>query len=308
VIRRILPWLCPAAAAAALEPFVRSDGGDTWLFVRAGRTLLSSDWSRAFADKGTQVGPLQLALFGSIGRSPGLLAAVLAAAAALLVTAACRAAGVERPRLLTLAGAAAVLTGFTTHVFDAGHPADGLLPLLWIVAAADARRGKTARAALLVGLSAGVETWGVLGLAVLALAPSLRAAARSALLGGCVAGLLYLPFVATGHFAAGSYRWAIASQSLLGHVLAPGTAFGWPLRVAQGAVALAVGVAVARAARPSAHALWAVPLSVVLVRLALDPIDHGYYFDGVQATALVALALVAAVGLRVPRLAREPLA
>lgn len=308
MIRRLAPWLGPAALAAALEPFVRSDGGDTWLFVRAGRTLLSSGWSHAFADKAIQAGPLQLALFGSLGRSQGALAAVLAAAAALLVTAAARSAGVSRPRVLALAGLAAVATGFTTHVFDAGHPADGLVPLLWILAAADARRGRTGRAALVVGLSAGFETWGVLGIAVLALAPSVRAAARGVVLAGAVAALLYLPFILAGDFAMSDYRWSIAPQSLLGHVFATGTAFGWPLRLAQGAVALAVGVAVARAARSSAHVTWLVPMSVVLVRLALDPIDHGYYFDGVQAAALVALALVAARGLRVPRLAREPVA
>jgi len=308
VIKRLLLWAGPAAVAAAVEPLVRAEGGDAWMFVGAGRTLLSADWSRAFADSWTQVGPLQLALYGSVGRSPGALAALLGAAAALLVMAAARAAGVERPRLLLLAGAAAVATGFTTHVFDAGHPANGLLPLLWILAAAEARRGRTLRAALLVGLTAGIETWGILGLAVLALAPSVRAGARSALLAGCVAGLLYLPFVAAGHFAMGGYHWTIASGSLLGHVFAPGTSFGWPLRLAQGAVALAAGVIVARVARRSAHALWLVPMSVVLVRLALDPRDHGYYFDGVQAVALVALALVAARGLRLPRLAREPLA
>lgn len=308
MIKRLLLWLGPAAAAAALAPLVRAEGGDTWMFVNTGRTLLSADWSHAFADTSTQVGPLQLALYGSVGRSPGVLAALLGAAAALLVMAAARAAGVERPRLLLLAGVAAVATGFTTHVFDAGHPADGLLPLLWIVAAAEARRGRTLRAALVVGLSAGVETWGILGLAVLALAPGSRGAARSALLACSVAGLLYLPFVAAGHFAMGGYRWEIASQSLLGQVFAPGTSFGWPLRLAQGALAVAAGVIVARVARGSAHVLWLVPMSVVLARLALDPRDHGYYFDAVQATALVALALVAARGLRLPRLAREPLA
>jgi len=57
-----------------------------------------------------------------------------------------------------------------------------------------------------------------------------------------VAALLYLPFVVTGHFAMGGYRWQIASQTLLGHVFAPGTSFGWPLRLAQGAVAVAIGV------------------------------------------------------------------
>ncbi len=308
MIRRFLPWLVPAAAAAALEPFVRSDGGDTWLFVRAGRTLLSEEWTHAFADRSTQVGPLQLALFGSVGRSPGALAAVLAASAALLVVAAARAAGVERPRVLALAGLAAVASGFTTHVFDAGHPADGLLPLLWIVAAAEARRGRASRAALVVGLSAGVETWGILGLAVLALAPNARVAARAALLALAVAGLLYLPFVLFGDFAMGSYRWAITPQSLLGQLFAAGTSFGWPLRLAQGAAALATGVLVARRLRASVHVLWVAPLAVLLVRLALDPIDHGYYFDGVQSVALVALALVAARGLRLPRLAREPVA
>src|SRR5438094_942608 len=161
--------------------------------------------------------------------------------------------------------------GFTTHVFDAGHPADGLLPLLWIVAAAEARRGRTLRAALVVGLSAGFETWGILGLAVLALAPSLRSAARSALLAGCLAAVWYVPFVLGRHFAMGGYRWQVASQSLLGHVLAPGTAFGWPLRIAQGAAVLVAGVIVARLGRRSSHVLWLVPLSVVLARLALHP-------------------------------------
>jgi hypothetical protein len=308
VSKRVLLWLGPAAVAAAIEPFVRTEGGDTWMFVGAGRTLLSSDWSRAFADPFIQVGPLQLALYGSVGRLPGVLAVLLAAAAALLVMAAARAAGVERPRLLLLAGVGAVATGLTTHVFDAGHPANGLLPLLWILAAAEARRGRLLRAALVVGLSAGFETWGILGLAVLALAPSARGAARSAVLAACVAGALYLPFVATGQFAMGSFRWEIASQSLLGHVFAPGTPFGWPLRLAQGAVAVAAGLLVARLARRSTHALWLVPLSVMLVRLALDPRDHGYYFDGVQSVALIALALVAARGLRLPRVAREPVA
>jgi hypothetical protein len=294
VSKRLLLWVGPAAAAAALEHVVRTEGGDTWMFVKAGRVLLSADWSHAFADQGTQVGPLQLALYGSVGRSPGTLAMLLAATAALLVMAAVRAAGVDRPLLLAFAGIAAVVTGYTTHVFDAGHPADGLLPLLWIVAAVEARRGRALRAALVVGLSSGLETWGILGLAVLALAPILRSAARSAALAGCIAGLLYLPFVVSGHFAMERFHWQIASQSLLGHVFAPGTAFGWPLRLAQGAAVLVIGVIAARLGRKSVHAIWFVPASIVLARLALDPQQHGYYFDGVQATALVALTLVAA--------------
>src|SRR6059058_5322679 len=101
-MKRAAPWLLPALAAAAIAPFLRGDGGDTWLFVAAGRTLLSSHWSHAFADPSTQVGPLQLALYGSVGRSPALLAAVLGAAVTLLAQAAARAAGASSPRALVL--------------------------------------------------------------------------------------------------------------------------------------------------------------------------------------------------------------
>ncbi len=181
-MRRILPWIVPAAAAALLAPLARGDGGDGRLFVAAGRTLLSGDWSRAFAGPSVQVGPLQLALFGSIGRSPVALAIVLGVAAALLAVAAARAAGVERPALLAAVGLVAVAAGLTITGYDSGHPADSLLPLLWILAAADARRGRVLRAGLVVGLSAGIETWGILGVAVLALAPRWRDASRGAAL------------------------------------------------------------------------------------------------------------------------------
>ncbi len=309
-MKRMLAWIVPVAAAAAVAPVARGDGGDAWMFTAGGRTLLSSHWSHTFANPGIQVGPLQLALFGSVGRSPLALAIVLGVAAALLVLAAARAAGVEQPRLLAAVGLVAVVTGFTRAGFDAGHPADSLLPLLWILAAAEARRGRVILAGAIVGLSAGFETWGILGVAVLALAPSVRDAARGLLVAVGAAAVLFLPFVAAGQFHMGGYRWLVSSQSLVSLVVAPGTAVGWPLRLLQGAVAVGAGVAVARAARGSRHAIWLVPGVVVLARLLLDPLDSGYYFVGIEGPALVGLALAAAVGLRLPgrRLAGEPLA
>jgi hypothetical protein len=309
-MKRTLAWIVPVAAAAAVAPVARGDGGDAWMFTATGRTLLSSDWSHAFSNPGIQVGPLQLALFGSVGRSPLALAIVLGVAAALLVLAAARAAGVEQPRLLAAIGLVAVATGFTRAGFDAGHPADSLLPLLWILAAAEARRGRVILAGAIVGLSAGLETWGILGVAVLAVAPSVRDAARGLLVAVGAAAVLFLPFVAAGQFHMGGYRWLVSSQSLVSLVVAPGTAVGWPLRLLQGAVAVGAGVAVARAARGSRHAIWLVPGVVVLARLLLDPLDSGYYFVGIEGPALVGLALAAAVGLRLPgrRLAGEPLA
>jgi hypothetical protein len=309
-MKRVLAWIVPVAAAAAVAPIARGNGGDLSTFAAGGRVLLSSHWSHTFSDPGIQVGPLQLALFGSVGRSPLALAIVLGMAAALLVLAAARSAGVEQPRLLAGIGLAAVATGFTRAGFDAGHPADSLLPLLWILAATEARRGRVLLAGAVVGLSAGLETWGILGVAVLALAPSARDAGRGLLVAVGAAAVLFLPFVAAGQFHMGGYRWLVSSQSLVSLVVAPGTRVGWTLRILQGAVAVGAGVAVARAARGSRHAVWLVPGVVVLVRLLLDPLDSGYYFVGIEGPALVGLALAAAVGLRLPgrRLAGEPLA
>ncbi|HLX21278.1 MAG TPA: hypothetical protein VKR23_14100 [Gaiellaceae bacterium] len=288
-MRRFAPWLVPAVLAAAAAPLVRGDGGDSPLFVAAGRTLLSSHWRDAFADSSIQVGPLQLALFGSVGRSLDALSIVIGIGVVLLVLVAARSAGVTSARLLGLTGLTAVLTGLTVNAFEAGHPADAVLPLLWIVAAADARRGRVMRAAALVGLGAGLETWSILGLAVLVLAPRRQDAVRGAVVGGGVAVALFLPFVLGGRFEMLSYTWNVSSGSLLALVVSPGTHVGWALRLAQGAAALGAGLAVARLARGSAHAVWLVPLAVVLARLALDPLDNGYYFVGVVGPALVGL-------------------
>ena len=310
-MKRILAWTVPVAVAATVAPVARGNGGDSPMFVAAGRTLLSSHWSHTFADSGVQVGPLQLALFGSVGRSLVVLAIVLGAAAALLVVAAARGAGVERPGLLAGIGLVAVVTGLTRAGFDAGHPADTLLPLLWVLAAGDARRGRVLRAGAIVGLGAGLETWSLLGVAVLMLAPRLRDAARGAAVAAGAGAALFLPFVAAGHFEMGRYHWAVSSQSLMSVVVAPGTAVGWPLRITQAAVAVGAGLAVARAARGSRHAFWLVPAVVVLARLLLDPLDSGYYFVGIEGPALVGLALVAAYGLPFAgrsRLAGQPLA
>jgi hypothetical protein len=300
-VRRYLPWLLPAVCAAGLAP---PAGGDFDVFSVAGKIFLSSDWSWAFADPAIQVGPLQLALFGSLGHWFGF---VVAPALALLLVSAARVLGVRDPQVLVLAGFLAVIGGLTSSGIDSGHPADALLPLLWILAAAQARRGKTLSAAVIVGLSAGVETWGILGIAVLALAPRLRSAVPAALVAAGVAAAMYLPFVLAGQFRMGSYQWYVSDNALLSYLVAAGTPVGWPLRIVQGACALGAGVALARFGRHSSHALWLVPAVVVLVRLVLDPLDSLYYFVGIEGPAIVGLTLVATRGLWLPRLVREPL-
>jgi hypothetical protein len=298
-MRRLLPWLLPAICAAALAP---PASGDFWLFWRAGGDLLSRDWLHVFGDPAIQVGPLQLLLFGSLGHWVGY---VIAPVLALLVVATAYAVGVRAPQVLALVGFAAILTGLTSSGIDSGHPADALLPLLWIIAAVQARRGKTLVAAAIVGLGAGFETWSVLGIAVLALAPRLRSAVLAVPLAAGIAAAMYLPFILAGQFRMGAYQWHVSGDSLMSLFVQPGTPVGWPMRFAQGACALAAGVALARVARRSAHAFWLVPAAVVLVRLLLDPLGSGYYFVGIEAPAMIGLALVSAVGLPLPRFARE---
>lgn len=307
-MRRVATWGVPVGVAVLAMLVAGRAAGDSSLFVLAGRTLLSAHWSHAFASKGVQAGPLQLALFGSIGRSAGALAIVLALATVLLLFTAGHALGVKSPLLIATLGLLAIGAGFTRVGAEVGHPADALLPLLWILAAVQAGRGRAVRAGLIVGLCAGVETWGILGLGVLALAPERRDAARGALVGGGVATLLFAPFLLGGHFAMGAYRWPVGSPSLLSFLLPYGTTFGWPFRLAQGAFALGAGIAVARPLRHSPHAPWVVVLAIVVARLLLDPLLLPYYLAAVQGPVFLGATFLAARVMVLRRVRRESFA
>ena len=222
-LSHVVAWVVPAVAATidAFRQGLNDGEGDAHIFIWAGRTLLSGQWSHAFSHSIVQAGPLQLALFGSLGRSSDALALVLAPATALLVVAAVRAVGVTNPVLYGGAGLLAVATGLTRVGYAAGHPADAVLPLIWILAAADARRGHVYRAGLLVGLCAGLETWGILGVAVLAFAPRRREAAIGALVAGATALALFLPFLLGGHFAMLSLQWQVRPPAPISLFVAP---------------------------------------------------------------------------------------
>jgi hypothetical protein len=284
-------WLVPVAASAYAATRQRIVGGDTDLFVTAGRSLLSAHWDQAFAVPTVQAGPLQLALYGSAGRRPETLALTLAMGTALLVVAAARAAGVKNGLVLCGVGLLAVETGLTGVGYSVGHPADAVLPLCWIIAAVQARRGHVWRAGLIIGLSAGLETWGILGVAVLALAPGKRGMAKGIAVAGAAALVLFLPFMLGGHFSMLSFEWHVRPPSPLSLLLADGTAYGWPLRLAQGVLAVSAGVAVSWFLRRSPHAVWAAPLAVVVMRLQLDPLLFQYYLTGPQGPVLVGAAV-----------------
>jgi hypothetical protein len=88
------------------------------------------------------------------------------------------------------------------------------------------------------------------------------------------------------------HEWRVTSGTLVGLVAGPGAHFGWPLRLAQASLAIGAGAAVAFTLRRSVHAVWLVPLSVVLARLLLDPVSFGWYWLEVEALVLVGAGLM----------------
>ncbi len=266
-----------------------ADTGDLPFFVHASDKLFSADWANVFANPDVQVGPLQLLLFG-LGDRAGILPLLVqvGVAAVLWVTAGRLLAGRE-PRAQLVVGLAAVALGLTYGAYQDGHPAQVLVPLLWVLAGLDAREGRTLRAGALVGLSAGFEVWGLLGAVVFVLAPRVRSALAGLATEAFVAASLFLPFLVAGEFRMFEYRWQVNGDTLLSLVVDPGTRVTWPMRVLQGSVALAVGAVLAWPLRRTVHAVWLAPLGVVAVRLALDPVRYPWYWLAVETLALLGL-------------------
>jgi hypothetical protein len=275
--------LALAGAVAALDR--RADAGDLLYFVHQGERMLSARWADAFSDPTLQSGPLQLLVTGTARSTEALAFVVEVGVVALLLVVLGRLGVPGRWRALL--GIAAVALGLTHGAFVDGHPAEAVTPLLWVLAAIDARRGRVGRAGLLVGLSAGLELWGVLGTPILLLAPRLRDALKGL---GVEAGVVLVqlaPFALFGDFRMFDYQWRVAEGTIVSVVLPVGTHFGWPLRLLQAAVACGLGAAMALRLRRSVHAVWLVPLVVVLARIALDPLAYGWYWLEAEALALV---------------------
>jgi hypothetical protein len=145
---------------------------------------------------------------------------------------------------------------------------------------------------LLVGASAGLELWGLLGASVLFLAPRARDAVRGVALAVVIVAVELLPFVAFGDFRMFEYRWNVAPGTLASVVVPTGTHFGWPLRLLQASVACGLGALLARRLR-NEQAVWIVPLTIALTRIELDPLAYGWYWLEVEALVLVGVALLA---------------
>jgi hypothetical protein len=285
-----VPVLAPAAGLAYLDR--GTDSGDLVYFVHKGQQLLSGGWADTFADPRLQSGPVQLAFFGAVHNLPALAFLIELGVAALLLYVLGRVGLSDRVRVTV--GLLAVAGGLTHISFVYGHPAESVVPLLWVLAGLWAREDRLLSAGALVGLSAGFELWGVLGVVVLLLAPSVMRAVAGACVQAAVVSAMLAPFVVAGTFRMFDHEWRTTSGTLAGLVVGPGAHFDWPLRLAQASLAIGAGAACTFALRRTIHAVWLVPLAVALVRLLLDPVSFGWYWLEVEALVLVGAGLVLA--------------
>jgi hypothetical protein len=288
VARVWVPVLGLTAVRAYLDR--GTDPGDLVYFLHRGEQLLSGGWANTFADPMLQSGPLQLLVFGAVRNLTALAFVIELTVAALLLFVLGKLQVGDRVRLIV--GVLAIAAGLTQGAFIDGHPAEAIVPLLWILAGLSAREDRVLRAGTLIGLSAGLELWGLLGVPLLLLAPRLRRALLGGVAETVVVVVMLAPFALFGSFRMFQHEWRVATGTLLSLVVEPGTHFGWPLRLLQSALALGAGAAVALVLRRSVHALWLAPLAVVIVRLILDPLSFGWYFLEAVALVLVGAALL----------------
>lgn len=290
-----MPALLGAWFVAGLD--AHGDAGDVIFFAHEGEKLFGSGWADVYADPVLQSGPLQLAVLGVLSHLSDAIGLPLGTVLAYSVELAAMAAVLKvlsritaNRGVLFLAGIAALVIGLSSAAFIDGHPAQLFIPLLWVLAGLAVRRGAPGWAGVLVGLSAGLEVWGLLGVCVFAAAPEVRSAVRGLAFAVAVTAALFAPFVIVGDFAMFEYSWSVASGTVVSAFIEPGSSYPWAVRAVQGLAAIGAGATVAWAVRRGSAVIWAAPLAVVFVRLVFDPVFYAAYW-----LAPLTLALVAAV-------------
>ena len=272
-------------------------------FADAGRLLLSAEWAAAFRSKIIQVGPLQLLIHGALERlgdltgldprtSFSLVVQVGITFFTVLVTR--RVVVAVRgtcPGWLELLVGLIVLVGQTSWTaYISGHPSDGVVALLWVLAAVAAREDRVVRSGILLALAAGFKQWGLLGAPILLLAPRAKRTGQG--WGVQIAGtlVLYTPFFLFGEVSTLRMKWTVESLSLPRLFLPFGSVFPWWMRAIQGVFVVVVGAVVAKLVRDRSAGVWILPAAIVLARVLSEPFGSYYHWLAFDVVALVGVA------------------
>jgi hypothetical protein len=299
-------WLLVLVGAAASGLILNSvTFSDADSFAQAGAVMLSSQWQHTYHDPWLQAGPFEM-LVCLLGRTLGgslrgeAVAINMIGAAALLGVATVVVRRSWKPLAILAGGALAV--GIISDMWEWGHPSELFIALVWLLAARAARRDQLLVAGLLVGLSAGFETWGLLGAPVLFLLPQLRRTIAAGSVALLAAAAVYAPFALGGDFHMFDLHWAIVG-GVPGAIFGEGETFSWPMRLAEAVIVVSFGSALAWRLRRFGSSTWIVPALTSICRLTLDPVRYGYYWD----TSLVLLLIGVAPLLASPRAAARRL-
>jgi hypothetical protein len=288
-------WLLALGAAAASGWILNSATfSDADSFAHAASIMLSSHWQHTYSDPWLQAGPFEMVVC-LLGRTLGgslrgeAVALNVIGAAALLAVGTVVARRSWKP-LATLAGGAVGL-GIISDMWEWGHPSELLIALTWLLAARAARRDRMLVAGLLVGLSAGFETWGLLGAPVLFLLPQLRRTITAGGVALLAAAAVYAPFALAGDFHMFDLHWAIVG-GVPGSLFGEGRTFSWSMRLAEAVIVVSFGSGLAMRLRGLGASTWLVPALTSICRLLLDPVRYGYYWDTSLVLLLIGLAPV----------------
>jgi hypothetical protein len=295
-------WLLVLGAAAASGWILNgATFSDADSFAQAASVMLSSNWQHTYHDPWLQAGPFEMivcligrTLDGSLRGEAVAMNAIGAAALLGVATVVVR----RRWKPLAIAAAGALAVGIISDMWEWGHPSELFIALVWLLAARAARRDRLLVAGLLIGFSAGFETWGLLGAPVLFLLPQLRRTVAAGSIALLAAAAVYTPFALGGDFHMFDLHWAIVG-GVPGRLFGDGATFSWPMRLAEAVIVVSFGSALAWRLRRFGASTWIVPALTSICRLMLDPVRYGYYWD----TSLVLLLIGVAPLLASPRAA-----
>jgi hypothetical protein len=255
--------------------------------------MMSPGWRHTYGDPWVQAGPFELLIclvcqtLGATARGVSVAMNLMGAVALL---------GVARHMLgrrwdsLLFVGVGALVLGVILDLAEIGHPSELFIALTWLLAARAARRDQVLLAGVLLGASAGFETWGLLGAPVLLLLPRFRQTVGAGIVALVVAGTIYAPFALGGDFHVFDMHWDIAG-GLPARLFGEHSHFTWPMRLAEAVLVVSFGSALALALRRrTAAATWIVPAATSMCRIFLDPVRYGYYWDTSLVLMLIGFA------------------
>ena len=272
-------------------------------FSHASNQLFSGGWATSFTDPVLQSGPWQLGcvhLLNAIADSLNVnvrLVIFCAYAAVLTCVVLMQLRMIlgssswgVRGRTIAVACAPALLVIAIRPEWTVGHPAEIAVPVLWLGAGRQAKSDRPLLAGLLIGVAAGFEVWGVLGVVVLADRRNLRAWGRVVIGLSVAVAVAYLPFAATGGLGMFSYQWSISGGTLVGLLLGGNHPFPWTARLLQAVIAVGGGGWIFYRLRHTPHATWLSLVACLQLRLLLDPLESTYYWLPIRFLLLVGIA------------------